>query len=298
MKNIKRISLIIAIVLALSSMLCIITSAYEEEIGYDTFILDKVDSQEIVLSIPESYEFSPATQEDIYYMFWSATYDTLFVDVQENDCVPNGISALTEDEVENIFIVKFLLEGDEEGVDCYDITYDAFEIVTVNGVKMYKLQGMFTWNDGTLTEDELEGHGFSCYMTATKENLYFISIISSEENFTQEAEMEEIIGSAYVNGTFFDGDKTTSKDDFSAKRPYSQAITEDATAYIDFYYGEDLYYEDEALSDEELETYRKTVKIVCIVLILICAVPTVIVVAIAIVMIVKYSKNKKKLRYL
>lgn len=302
MKNIKRISLIIALVLAFSSMFCVASFAHEDEIEFientESYILEKVDSQEIVLTVPESYEFSPASEEDIYYIFWTAAYDTLFVDVQENDCVPNGISALTEDEVKKIFIVKFLLEGQEEGADFYDITYDAFEIVTINGVKMYKLQGVFTWNDGSLTEDELENHGFSCYMTATKENLYFVSIISAEENFTQEAEMNEIIGSTYVNGTFFDGDKTTSKEDFTAKRPFSQAITEDATAYMDFYYGDDLYYEDEALSEEDLETYRKTVKIVCIVLILICAVPTVIVVAIAIVMIVKYSKNKKKLREL
>lgn len=296
MKNIKRISLIIAIVLVLSSILCMTCSANEESVEYiESIVLDKVDTQEIVVSIPESYEFSPSSEQDVYYMFMNAEYDTLFVDVQANDCVPAGISALTEEEAKNIFMVKFLLEGDEAGAQYYDIKYEEFEIVTINGVKMYKIQANYIWDDGTLEDEEISGHGICCYMTATKENLYFVSVITVDEKFTKQGEMDEIINSTYVNGTFFDGDKTTSKEDFSAKRAYSQAITEDATSYIDFYYGDDFYYEDEAVSEEDLETYRKTVKIVCIVLIIVCAVPTAIVVAIAIVMIVKYSKNKKKL---
>ena len=48
-------------------------------------------------------------------------------------------------------------------------------VETINGVKMYKLQGTYVWNDGSFTEEELSPTGFCCYMTATKESIYFIS---------------------------------------------------------------------------------------------------------------------------
>lgn len=306
MKNIKRFAFIIALIIAVSSMLCVGASAHEhtddcehseypEAPVFDTVI----DTQEIVITIPEMYQYYPISEQDVYYMFSHGnTADSFFVDVQVNDCAPNGITALDEQKIKDIFVLRFLSEGDATSAKFYEMTYDEFKVETINGVKMYKLQGTYVWNDGSFTEEELSPTGFCCYMTATKESVYFISNLYEVANTTQALkDIKEIIATAYVNGIFFEGDKTTSEEDFSAKRPFAKAVSEDATEYLSAYYDDGLY-EDAPLNEEELAEYRGIVRIVCIVLIVVSAVPTLAVIIVAIVLIVKHGKHKKKLKEL
>lgn len=306
MKNIKRFAFIIALIIAVSSMLCICASAHEhtDDCEHSEYpqapVFDTViDTKEIVITIPEMYQYYPISEQDTYYMFSHGnTADSLFVDVQTNDCAPNGITALEEKEIKDIFVLRFLAEGDATSAKFYEMTYDEFKLETINGIKMYKLQGTYVWNDGTFTQEELSATGFCCYMTATKESIYFISNLFEVPNTTQALkDIKEIIATAFVNGTFFDGDKTTSKEDFSAKRSFAKAVGEDAAEYLSAYYDDGLY-EDAPLNEEELAEYRGVVRIVCIVLIIMCAVPTLAVIIIAIILIVKNGKHKKKLKEL
>ncbi len=302
MKNLKRLSLIIALIIAVSSMLCIGVYAHEETENiypenptYET----EIQSQELFITVSELYQYYAYSEEDVYYNFsHGARGDTLFVDVQANDCIPNGITALEEQEIKDIFVLKFLSESNEEDAQHYNMTYDVFEVITVNGVKMYKLQGTYLWDNGELTEDDLHTYGFYGYMTATKENLYFITVLYEVENTELVVkELEETFASICVNGTFFEGDKAAQNVDFASAMTFKDAVKRDAESYLSDFYG-DEYYEDVPLNEEELEAYNKNVRIVCIVLIVVFAIPTLVVIIVAIVLIAKHSKNKKKLKTL
>lgn len=303
MKNIKRFSIVIALIIVLSSMLCISVCAHEghEEENPAAPTFDTViDTQELVVTVPEMYQYYAISETDIYYMFaHGSTGDSIFVDVQANNTIPNGISALKEEEIKNTFVLYFLSEGVATDAMYYNMSYDEVKAEVINGVKMYKLKGTYVWDNGEIPAEELNTYGFCGYMTATKESIYFIASLYDVANTESVcADMDKIIATAYVNGTFFDGDKTTSKEDFSAKRPFLNAVQEDAVEYISALYGDDYYSEDLPVNEEELASYRKVVRIVCIVLIIVSAVPTIAVVVFAIVLIFKYRKNKKKLNEL
>ena len=303
MKNLKRLSLIIALVIAVSSMLCIGAFAHEDTLieypenpTYET----EIQSQELFVTVSQLYQYYPFTEEDTYYMFsHGATGESLFVDVQANDCIPNGITALEEQKIKDTFVLKFLSEGNQTDAQYYNMNYDVFEVVTVNGVKMYKLQGTYLWDNGELTEEDLHTYGFYGYMTATKESIYFITVLYEVENTERVVkELEETFASIYVNGTLFEGDKVSEKVDFASAKPFAQAVKDDATDYLSDLYGEDSYYEDVPVNEEELAEYKENVRKVCIILIVVSAVPTAVIVLVAIILIVKYCKNKKKVKEL
>jgi hypothetical protein len=268
---------------------------YPEAPTYETYI----ESQELFIVVSELYQYYANSEEDVYYNFsHGARGDTLFVDLQTNDCVPDGITALEEQKVKDIFVLNFLSEGNEENAKYYNMTYDTFEVVEVNGVKMYKLQGTYLWDNGELTDEDLHTYGFYGYITATKENLYFITVLYEVENTELVVdELEETFASIYVNGTLFEGDKVSKDVDFASALTFKECVKRDAENYLSDLYG-DEYFEDVPLNEEELAEYNKNVRMVCIILIVVFTLPTLIVIIVAIVLIAKHSKNKKKLKEL
>ncbi len=306
MKNLKRLSLILALVIAVSSMLCIGVFAHEhtEEAYPPAPVFDtELALQELLITVPEMYQYYPNTEEDNYYVFahGNESGDIVIIELQDNKSIPNGITALKEEEIKNLFLLNFLAEGDTELASFYKMNYDEFELETINGVKMYKLRGTYAWEDDITPADEIQTYGFCGYMTATKENIYFIISLYGVKGTDDAIElMEDMIPTAYINGTLLDGSKLTKAVDFSSYRPYAQAVKEDAADFYENYYENygDEFYEDVPLNEEEREEYKKIVRIVCIVLIVISLVPTIVVSVVAIILIAKYSKNKKKLKEL
>lgn len=289
----KKFALIISLVIACASTFSVCACATSVTAGTESLL----ETKEIYAAIPEGYEFSPYTEEDKYFTYMDEEYNLLYIDIQANDSVDEGITKLSDKEIKDLFKINFVLEGEEEYYDYYEVNYSNVKIVDVNGVKAYNLVGDYAWVEEGMPEDEIDRSGFSCYVTATEENIYFIAITDDEEVFDEDEAINSLISSASINGTYFGADKTTASTNFVPYDTYENvlaaSIKEYWASYDEEYYDEEYY--DDAVYDEDLGAI---IIGVCAVIICVTVIPTTIIIIVAIVLIVKYSKKKKQLNEL
>lgn len=292
----RKFALIISLVVVFSSILSVCACATSLTAGVESLL----ETNEVYIAIPEEYVYTPFYEDDLYFVYTDDEYNYIYVDMQENTKVNEGITKLSEKEIKDLFIVNFLLEGDEAYYDYYDVNFSKCDVVTLNGVKAYFLAGDYAWIEEGMTEEDIYRSGFNCYITATKENIYFVAIVDDEGVFDEDEDMKTLMNTVCVNGTFFDGDKSTVKHDFNSYLPYSQVLQDQLSYYFENYEdpldniemeSADGYLYPEMFSEET----GKYFVIAGIVIAVVTFIPTLIVLIISIVLIIKYSKNKKKL---
>ena len=282
----KKIALIISLVILISSVFCVYAGATSlTGVDYNT-----ISAKELYVEVPAEFEFAASGNGDIYFSFIGET-GNLYIDMRENKTLTDGLLKANEEEIKKTFIVDFVLEGDESYLDNCVVAFSEFKAELVNGINMYKVVG-----DYCEKGNEEYKTPFGGYMAATKENVYYFVILDSAESFSLQNEIDAVVSTVGINGTFFDGDKPTVKKDFASFDTFMDVLTTNATMYVkSFETSDDNYISDELPSSEETQA---VLSIVFVVVIIVFIVPTVVITIVAIILIVKYSKNKKKLKML
>ena len=270
MKNIKRISLLLAVVLVFSLSLSFSAFAHDS-------IKDIEENNKIYATIPWEYELS-VFGDDLAYRHENGNYIEFCVD--ENKLAPEGITALSESQIKKVFEHFYLNEGDLESLNDYIIICDKVEKMSANGYNCYYISGKYAFS-----EDEIDSefaYYFHAAIFATKENIFTVAFESYEKiSEFFDTDLPGALSGIVFNGTHFEGDKPElyADHDFSNSPDYNEVVTGAQGALFG-----DIF-EDESM-----------VTIVAVVIVLFTIVPTVVVAIIAIVLIVKYFKNKKKLQ--
>ncbi len=270
MKNIKKISLILAVVLIALVAFSVNSFAHDS-------IKDIEENDKIYATIPWEYELS-VYGDDLAYSHENGNYIEFCVD--ENKFAPKGITALNKGQVEKVFEHYYLNEGDLENLDQYFVSYDKIEKITASGYTSYYLTGEYAFS-----EDEINtefAYYFHACIFATKENIFTV-VFESYEKISDffDTDLPGVITGIVFNGTHFEGDKPeiNADHDFSNSPAYDEVVN---SVQGDFF--------GEIFKDDGMVT------IVAVVIVLITIVPTLILIIIAIILIVRYSKNKKKLK--
>lgn len=269
MKNIKKLSLLLAIALIFVASFSITAFAGDS-------IKEIEENDKIYANIPSEYELS-VLGDDLAYNHENGNYIEFCVD--ENKFAPKGITDLNEGQVEKVFEHYYLNEGDLERINDHVVKYDKVEKIIANGYNCYYLTGKYAFS-----EKEIESYFayyFHAIVFATKEEIFIVAFESYEAISKLSAtDLPTVLSGIVLNGTHFKGDKpeNNADHDFSASPVYSEVVTAAQGALFG-----DMF------KDESM------VAVVSAVILLFTVVPTVVVVIIAVTLIVKYSKNKKKL---
>ncbi len=269
MKNIKRISLLLAIVLVLSLVFSVTAFAQDD-------VKPIEDNDKVFTFIPFDYELSIFFNNLSYY---DKDGNYLAFCVGENKFAPKGITSLDKGQAQKVFEHFYLYDGDIERIDESFVQYELIEKRKVNGYSSYYFQGNYAFS-----EDELNGeyaYYFGAYMFATKENIF---VVGYEDINGKTAKYEDLITAVegiVFNGTCLEGEKPekNANHDFSNSPAFNDVIT----AAQENLMGD--VFEDEGM-----------LSIVMGMIVLLTIVPTAVLIIIAIVIIVKYSKNKKELK--
>ena len=275
MKNIKKLSLILALFLIFSSLFCITSFAEEKE----NFI---IDTNTVYAEISDDYSFFP--YDDRFY-FINEEVGTFWVFQAENFNLENGVKNLTKEKAFDIY--KYYFDID---TSYYDYKISKGQIEKVNGISSYVLLGDITSEydecdeledeSGNIVPGEICKRYFIVYIFATRENTIILSYESAGEKNKEDLEaVKKMMKTVLINGTYFDNEKLSVSHNFTNSPTFEDALQ----SAIDNY---DIFGE----MGKEL-----MVPFVLMALTFFCG-PLVIIIIVAIVNIVKYSKNKKKLK--
>ena len=275
MKSIKKLALMLALFLILSSLFCITSFAEEKE----TFI---IDTNTVYAEVPDDFRFFPFN--DRFY-FINEEIGRFWVFQAENFNLENGVKNLTKEKAFDTY--KYYFDID---TDYYNYQISKGQIEKINGISSYVLLGDIISEydecdeledeSGNIVPGEICRRCFIVYIFATRENTIIISFESSGEKTKEDIQkVKKIMETVLINGTYFDNEKLSVSHNFTNSPDFEDALLTAVNNYDAF---------------SEMDSSLKVMFIVTI-FVLFCA-PVIIIIIIAIVNIVKYSKNKKKLK--
>ncbi len=245
-KKIILVSLVLAVVLMFTGVSAFATATEKKVV---------LDNDRFYVTIPDGYAYEEGFSSNYYYS--NENYDTIEFFIEGNLLFPDGIAKTPEETLSKRFEEFY-------GEEC-------ISEVKINLLKKIKLNGFSTATvEGTRDDGAFE-YTFKAYILTTKETLYII-ISESENGFS---DIENMMKSFTVNGTYFEGDVPTIKHDFTKSEKYIEALERDTVRE----------FEDPGAFSESM--YGA----VAVILLLMLALPVVI-----IVLAVKYSKLKKAVK--
>ncbi len=269
MKNIKKLSLLLTVLLVLSFTLSSGAFAHDDIKAIE-------ENDKIFANIPWEYELS-IFSDCLSYSDEEGNYIEFCVG--ENKFAPNGITSLEKGQVQKVFEHYYLYDGDIERIDECFVRYETTEKREANGYSCYYFQGNYAYSEDDLNNEF--AYYFNAYIFATKENIFVVCYEDIEGNTEKYGALMTTVYGIVFNGTHFDGDKPerNGDHDFSNSPAYNEVV---AAAQENFM-GD--FFEDDTM-----------VTMVSGFIALFTIAPTLILIIVAIVLISKYSKNKKKLR--
>lgn len=247
-KRIVFISIIMAIVLILTGV-----SAFASAQKVNKKIV--LDNDRFCVTLPDGYAYEEGFSSNYYYS--NENFDTIEFFVEGNLLFPDGIAKTSEKTISKRFEEFY----GEENIS--EVKINLLEKIRLNGFSAATVEG--TRDDGAFE------YTFKAYILATKETLYII-VSESENGFS---DIENMMKSFTVNGTYYEGDVPTIKHDFTKSEKYIEALERDTVKE----------FEDPGTFSESL--YGA----VAIIFLLMLALPVVI-----IVLAVKYTGLKKKVK--
>lgn len=269
MKNIKRISLVLAIVLVFSLVASFTAFAQDDVKNID-------ENNKIYTVIPWEYELS-VFSNNLSYIDDEA--NSLTFCVGENKFAPDGITALKDWQIQTVFEHFYLYDGDLERTDECFVAYKITEKSKVNGYSCYYLAGNYSYDEEDIDTDW--SFYFNAYVFATKEDIFVVSYEGINGKTAKYEDLMTAVEGIVFNGTCLEGDKPekNANHDFSNSPAFNDVIT----AAQENLMGD--VFEDEGM-----------LSMVMGMIVLLTIVPTAVLIIIAIVLIIKYSKNKSKLK--
>ncbi len=269
MKNFKRFSCLLAIVLIFSLVLSF-TALAHDDVRYIE------DNDKIYANVPWEYELSVFSSTLCYA---DEEGNTISFCVGENKFAPEGITALTPDKLQAVFELVYLYENDIERINENYVKYTEIKEDKVNGYSCYYVTGNYAFSEKEVDSDF--AYYFNAYVFATKENIFVVAYENFEGKTNNISDLIVAVSGIVLNGTPLNDDKAElfADHDFSDSPSFEEAVLSAQKDTIN-----------EVLEEENF------VGIFIAIMVMFFIVPTVILVIIAIVLIKKYSKNKKKLK--
>ena len=276
MKNIKRLSLLLATFIILSSVFCITVFAEENE----AFI---VDTDTVYAEIPDGYEFYP--YYDCFY-FSNDNVDSIHILQAKNFNVQNGVKKLTQESAFDLYKYYFSID-----TKIYDYKIAQSEVEKVNGISAYVISGEYILKETENKRYDEEGNDysdivdywssyFSVHIFATKENVIIIQYESSGEKEEQNLKDNKVLmETVLINGTYFYEEKLSVSHNFTNSQSFEDSLQTATDSYDPF----------SEIDDEMWAPFFAVIFIFF-------AMPVLLINLVAVVNIVKYSKNKKKLK--
>ncbi|MBE6799806.1 MAG: hypothetical protein E7529_01220 [Ruminococcaceae bacterium] len=264
MKNIKKLSLLIAIVLIASFVFSFSAFAHDD-------IKEIEENDKIYAYVPWEYELS-VYSDSLCYEDDEGNY--LEFCVGENKFAPVGITSLEKGQVQKVFEHFYLYEGDLERTDECFVKYELTEKRKENGYSCYYLQGKYSYDDEDI--DGFFAYYFNAYVFATKENIFVVGYEDINGKTEYCGDLKTAVYEIVFNGTHFKNDKPEK----NADHDFSNSPA----------------YEDVVLASQGPIFEDGVLGIAAVIAIIMTVVPTLIVIIVAIVLIRKYNKVKKTLR--
>ena len=275
----KRLFTMLLSVIMVLTLFSVVAFAESETLHEDFDDIDEgtIRTKELYLSLPDGYELDSWFEgEHLTYSNYDADY--IYIVCQKNDCAPEGINALTQEEATKI------------STDYYDeINSDSsfgngkatFEVATAqkkkyNGVTGYGLSGVISYD--AYDSDEPYYYAIESYLFATKESIYVIIFEDNTEIFREQEDVKATLDTIAINGTYFNGEKTTLDRDFANAPDFKTAVK--LTLRQDFY-GE----------DEDLFAYGMAYSIISFIIVgilVLCILGAIVALAV-----LNYTKSKK-----
>ncbi len=275
MKNIKKLSLLLATFLILTSIFCINAFAEEKE----AFI---VDTSTIYAEIPTGFDYFPFS--DSFY-FSNTDGDCIQILQAENFNLENGVKKLTKEKAFDIYKYYFNID-----TTFYDYRISEGKTKKINGISSYVISGEIvteytecdSYDDesGNIVPGDYCSQCFIVYIFATKENTIIVSYESGGEKTKKNIEeAERLIKTVLINGTYFDNEKLSVPHNFANSPAFEDAIQTAAENY-------------NPAENMDMEFFGPIMAVFS----LIFLGPVIIFIVVATISIVNYSKNKKKLK--
>lgn len=205
----KRLFTIGIICVLLISLLCIGVNAQADE----RVVLD---NSVFYIDIPEGYMFDTEQSDNFYVVDSDFGSQSLEFFVQGNLMFPKGVTKAEDDEI--ISKVKRITQWSNT------VSVTEVEKLVINGQKAALIKA----TDEFLYETAVEYYVFN-----TKEAVCVIGVTYSTEEEKQE--IQQILSTFVINGTYFEGDEPIKKHDFSKSPDYYEAVKANADAYYDYY---------------------------------------------------------------
>lgn len=206
MKKILKIMVItLAVILAFGSV-----SVFAE--GEEKVILD---NSVFYIDIPENYMYDTESSDNFRIIDSGFGGQEMEFFVEGNLMFPDGTEKASDEEI--ISKVRRIVEWGA------DFSVDKVERKTVNGQKTAVVM---------CTQDFLGTYNYEYYLFATKEAICVVAVSYSDEEEKQE--IEKILETFVLNGTYFSGDKPVKNHDFSKSPDYYEEIEKIAQDYYDY----------------------------------------------------------------
>ena len=275
MKNIKKLSLILALFVIFSSLLCITSFAEKKE----DFV---IDTNTVYAEIPDDFSFFPY-HEGFY--FTNEETGRLWVFQAENFNIENGVKNLSKEKAFDLYKYYFNID-----TSYYDYEISKGQIEKVNGISSYVLVGDITSEydecddledeSGNVVPGEICKRYFTVYIFATREDTIIISYESVGEKTKEDIEtVKKIMKTVLINGTYFDNENLSVSHNFTAAPEFEDAVQ--------------IAIENHNPFDEmDTEVFGPLIAIGFVIFVG----PVIAIILVAVINIVKYSKNKKVLK--
>lgn len=180
-----------------------------------------IDNSIFFVDIPDGYIFSKDFSQNYYVVDSDFGSQTMEFFVEGNLMFPQGVSKATDEEI--IAKVKRITQWGS------DFTVTEVKRQVINGQNAVILVGVDEFLYDTYNE---------IFVFTTKEAVCAVVTYASEES--DKKEIDKIMSTFTMNGTYFEGDAPVIKHDFSNSPDYYTAITE---------YSQDFYEYEEELDD-------------------------------------------------
>lgn len=247
-----------------------------------------IDTSTVYAVVSDDMELSPY-YDDCFYFQDEEAENFLMIMSLSNKIAPNGLKKTEKANIEDCFTQYFVCENDNDFKNSIKTVYSKSENKVINGLTAHYMEGNYSF-----TDDPDYKYYFYGYIFATKENIVIIGL-ENDERDTEE--LNEIIPTLRINGTYFDGEKPTKAHSFSTvtfEDALAESILEADQAYDSEFYDDTYEYE---MGDEELfEFFDSFTTIFGIIIIFVSVIPTIVVIVLAIVFGVKYNKNSKRIK--
>jgi hypothetical protein len=279
----KRLFAVLLSVIMVLTLFSVVAFAESETLHEDFDDIDEgtIRTKELYLSLPEEYELDSWFEgEHLTYSNYDADY--IYIVCQKNDCAPEGINALTQEEATKISM-DYYDEINSDGV--FGNGKSTFEVATAqkkkyNGVTGYGLSGVISYD--AYDSDEPYYYAIESYLFATKESIYVIIFEDNTEIFREQEDVKATLDTIAINGTYFNGEKTTLDRDFANAPDFKTAVK--LTLQQDFY-GD----------DDDLFGYGmvySVIRFAIVAILILCVIGAIVALAV-----LNYTKSKKLQAY-